>query len=138
MSPRLPYDPMETGPLPLFGEKDRAALDHLIDGLERNLRSHIVTRVIEGAYPLIRRGYAANELQILGFGPEITIEPIREFMAIRLWWRRIMMRLHLSANPRVQDYAQMQCDDYDTQRLIKGLKLFESDQTEVLRSVTRD
>lgn len=126
MSPRLDYDPLESGPRPLLPEAARSSVDKMIDKLQANLTAAIVKAVYEGAQPLFRRGYRINELQILGFGPEITVEPIKEYRRLTLLWRRILLALRLRSRPSFQQYGQITALDCDTRRLIKQLKIFET------------
>ena len=126
MSPRLNYDPMKTGPQPLLSEKDRTGLDQLIDAMQANLTAAIVKNVSEGAEPLFKRGYRINELHILGFGNEITVEPRTPRRGITLWWRRILLSLQIYSLPSFRQYGEIEADERDTHRLITQLKIFET------------
>lgn len=126
MKPRLHYDPFSTGPQPLLSDRDRPYVEALVSKLESNLTAAIVKAVSEGAEPLFRRGYRLNELKILGYGPEITVEPKAEVWRITLWWRRVLLKLQIRTIPAFQKYGEMEADDYDTQRLITQLKIFEN------------
>lgn len=114
------------GETPLLTEKDRPALLSMIDRMQANLTAAIVQRVSEGAAPLFARGYRINELRIIGFGPEITVEPKTKRWAIRLWWRRRLLQFQLCTLPQFHEYGNIEADDYDTRRLITQLKIFET------------
>jgi len=119
-------DPVIHGPSPLLTERDRPALERLIDRLQADITREITTRIPQLADPLFEAGYRADELQIEGFGNEIEVLPKlppKACMPVRLWWRRVLIRLHLK-HPPLRDYRNIDCDDHDTARLIKGLNLF--------------
>lgn len=113
----------------LLTEKDRPALNKVLDQLEGQLVQAITENVTEGATPLFRRGYRLYEVQILGFGEEITVEPLKGLSRIHLWWRRVLLRCRLAEQPTFRQYGQIPCEERDTQRLIDGLKIFERART---------
>ena len=126
MTRRLCRDPLVVGPQRLLTEKDRPALDKLIDKLQADLTAAIVQRVSEGASQQFARGYRTDELQILGFGPEITVEPRRKLGAVLLWWRRRLLQFQIATIPKFRDYGNIEAEERDTRRLITQLKIFET------------
>jgi hypothetical protein len=109
---------------PLLTEKDRPALNRAIDQLEMQLIGAILEMVPQGATPLFKRGYRPHELEILGFGSEITVEPLKKLWRIHLWWRRALLAFHFATLPTFRQYGEIPCRERDTQRLIDELKIF--------------
>lgn len=112
--------------LRLLTEKDRPAINSMIDKLEERIVQTIIEKVCAGATPLFRRGYRPNEVAILGFGPEITVVPIKGLRPIHLWWRRILLHCCLAKEPTFRQYEEIPTCDPETRRLIKELHIFES------------
>lgn len=119
-------DPLSVGPQPLLNEKDRASLDKMLDRIQEKLVGYITTNIPRDANYLFSRGYSIDDMQICGFGEgtRVEIRPGIRHSAMRLWFGRILVYLHVR-NLTVHDYSRIWCPDFDTYRLITFLKIFE-------------